>query len=148
MASIPASNSEQFPSLQSTESLQPAPGQWRKAWSERKEGEEEGKKNNYRRQEGKKKKKDILQIPAQRRLRLQQEKAKQTYTKQLYSHSQRIPRPQQCHVPQPFPPNFLLWPTSHTTNPARRGGKAQTNPRGALPQASGHGFRRSTMPGR
>lgn len=146
MASIPASNSEQFPSLQSTESLQPAPGQWRKAWSERKEGEEEGKKNNYRRQEEKKKR--YFANSSSEEAALAAREGKQTYTKQLYSHSQRIPRPQRCHVPQPFPPNFLLWPTSHTTNPARRGGKAQTNPRGALPQASGHGFRRSTMPGR
>lgn len=147
MASIPASNSEQFPSLQSTESLQPAPGQWRKAWSERKEGEEEGKKNNYRRQEGKKKKRYFANSSSEEAV-LGAREGKQTYTKQPYSHSQRIPRPQRCHVPRPFPPNFLLWPTSHTTNPARRGGKAQTNPRGALPQASGHGFWRSTMPRR
>lgn len=55
MASLPASNSEQFLSLQSTESLQPAPGQWRKAWSEHKEGKEEGKRNHYQRRKKKKK---------------------------------------------------------------------------------------------
>lgn len=75
MASVPASNSEQFPSSQSTESLQPAPGLWMKAWSEHKEGEEEGKRNNYRRKEKKQQKRGILQVPAQRRLRLEQEKA-------------------------------------------------------------------------
>lgn len=123
MASIPASNSEQFPSLQSTESLQPAPGQWRKAWSERKEGEEEGKKNNYQRQEGKEKKKIFCKFQLRGGCawsKRRQADLHETAVQPLAAHPQTTAVPRATALPAKLP--ALAYISHNKSCPERRKG--------------------------